>query len=286
MPAASALPDLRVGVSGWRYASWRGDFYPRGLVQRRELEYLASRMNAVELNGSFYSLQRPSTYQRIVDHTPDDFVVAVKGSRYLTHMLRLRGVETPLANFLASGVLALGRRLGPMLWQLPPDLAYDEQRVAGFLDLLPRSTGRAAELARGHDDKLAPDRTLLEAPVDVPIRHVVEPRHPSWGSPEAVGLLRSYDVGLVVADSPGTWPRFEEHTSGLVYVRLHGHTELYASGYSPAELDAWAERVHDWRGAGCDVHVYFDNDARGFAPHDAVGLLDRLGWQSPNPFLP
>lgn len=270
------MAEVRVGVSGWRYPSWRGDFYPRGLVQRRELEYVASRMNSVELNGSFYSLQRPSTYQRIAEETPDDFLVAVKGGRYLTHLKRLAGVEAALANFLASGVLALGDKLGPVLWQLPPDLAFDEARMDAFLELLPRTTAAALEVARGHDDKLAADRTFLEAPVDRPVRHAVEVRHPSFEAPEAVACLARQDVALVVADSPRKWPFLEERTSDFVYVRLHGHTELYASGYSARSLDSWAAKVRRWAGDGLDVHVYFDNDARGRAPHDAVSLLERL----------
>jgi uncharacterized protein YecE (DUF72 family) len=270
------VSEVRVGVSGWRYASWRGDFYPKGLVQRRELEYVASRMSSVELNGSFYSLQRPSTYRGIVDATPDDFEVAVKGSRYITHMKQLAGVETPLANFLASGVLALGEQLGPMLWQLPARTAYDEQRLATFFELLPRSTGAAAELARQHDDKLAEDRVLTEAAVDRPIRHVLEARHRSFGDRAALDLLEKHEIALAVSDSPGTWPYLEERTAGLMYVRLHGHTELYASGYSSRSLDRWAEKVSAWRADGLDVYVYFDNDARGHAPHDAVALLDRL----------
>jgi uncharacterized protein YecE (DUF72 family) len=271
------MGDIRVGVSGWKYASWRGDFYPAGLVQRRELEYVASRMNAVELNGSFYSLLRPTTYQRIVDDTPEDFCVAVKGGRYLTHMKRLVGVETPLANFLASGVLLLGRRLGPLLWQLPRDLPFDHDKVRGFLELLPRTTREAAAIARGHDGKLAADRVVAETSVDLPVRHVLEPRHPSFGAREALDLLAAYDVGMVASDSPGAWPYFEERTTDLMYVRLHGHTELYASGYAPASLDRWAQKVRRWADEGCDVHVYFDNDARGRAPHDAVALLDRIG---------
>ena len=270
------MAEVRVGVSGWRYASWRGDFYPEGLVQRRELEYIASQMNSVELNGSFYSLQRPSTYQRIVDSTPDDFPVAVKGSRYITHMRQLAGVETALANFLASGVLALGGQLGPILWQLPARTAYDEQRLAAFFDLLPRTTGAAAELAERHDDKLADDRVLTECPVDRPVRHVLEARHRSFGDRTALELLEKHEIALAASDSPGTWPYLEERTADLMYVRLHGHTELYASGYSSRSLDRWAEKVRGWSAEGLDVYVYFDNDSRGHAPHNAVALFDRL----------
>lgn len=241
-----------MGVSGWRYASWRGDFYPPGLVQRRELEYIARQLTSVELNGSFYSLQRPTTYQRLVDETPDDFVVAVKGSRYLTHMKRLADAEPGLARFFDSGVFLLGPKLGPILWQLPKNFAFDPERVGTFLDLLPRT----------HDG--------------LRVRHALEPRHVSFGSAEALSLLREKDVALVASDSPRAWPCFEEVTSDHVYVRLHGHTELYASGYAAASLDRWADKCRGWVADGLDVLVYFDNDARGRAPHDAVALLQRL----------
>ena len=271
------MAEVRIGVSGWRYAGWRGDFYPPGLPQRRELEHIASRMTSVEMNGSFYSLQRPTTYQRMAEQTPDDFHFSLKGGRYLTHFKRLGDTDTALANFLASGVLALGPKLGPLLWQLPADLPYDEERVGRFLASLPRSTGAAQELAGRHTEKLGPERVHLEIDADRPLRHVLEPRHPSFGEPAALDLLRAHDVGLVVSDSPGTWPCFEVVTSDLVYVRLHGHTELYASGYSPGSLDRWAAKARGWLADGLDVLVYFDNDARGRAPHDAVGLLRRLG---------
>jgi uncharacterized protein YecE (DUF72 family) len=251
------MGEVRVGVSGWKYASWRGDFYPQGLVQRRELEYVGSRMNAVEVNGSFYSLLRPSTYRSLVEE-------------------RLVDVDTALANFLASGLLLLGRKLGPLLWQLPPGLSFDEKRVGDFLELLPRTTQEAARIARQHDDKLPENRAVTDSDVDLPIRHALEVRHPSFVTSDAVRFLARHDVALVVADSPGRWPYAEERTSDLMYVRLHGHTELYASGYSNASLDRWAEKVRRWANDGCDVHVYFDNDARGRAPHDAVSLLDRL----------
>jgi uncharacterized protein YecE (DUF72 family) len=269
------MAEVRVGTSGWRYRSWRGDFYPSGLAQRRELEYIASRMTSVEMNGSFYSLQRPTTYRRMAEQTPDGFVIAVKGGRFITHFTRLAGGEAPLANFWASGVLGLGDRLGPVLWQLPADLPFDAGRLVPFFELLPRSTEAAARLARRHDDKISGDRVLLTTDADRPVRHVLEPRHPSFGSPEAADLLRAHDIGMVLSDSP-TWPCFDAVTSDLVYVRLHGHTELYASGYASRSLDRWAARAREWVDAGLDVFVYFDNDARGRAPHDAVALLARL----------
>lgn len=245
-------------------------------MQRRELGYAAERLTSIEINGSFYSLQRPSSYAAWRDQTPEDFVFAVKGGRFITHMKKLSGVEAPLANFFASGMLALGPKLGPVLWQLPPTLGYDADRLASFFDLLPRTTAAAAELATAHDDKVPEDRALTVAEADRPIRHALEVRHPSFTAPEVVGLLRAHDVALVVADTAGRWPRLEEVTSDHVYVRLHGDTELYASGYTAAALDRWAGKVRAWADRGLDVHVYFDNDAKGFAPHDAMALIERV----------
>jgi uncharacterized protein YecE (DUF72 family) len=270
-----------VGVSGWRYPRWRGDFYPRGLPQRRELEYVAERMTSVELNGSFYSLQRPSSYRAWAEQTPDDFVIAVKGSRFITHLKRLVGVEQPLANFLASGVLALGHRLGPMLWQLPERLAYDPDVVEHFLTLLPRSTAEAAEVARRHDDRVKPDRAHTETDADRPLRHAVEFRSPSFDVARFYEQLHAHGVACVVADTAGTWPEVDRDTDGFRYVRLHGDTALYTSGYSDEALDRWAERMRGWLSAGEDVHCYFDNDAAGHAPHDAVRLLERVRGSQP-----
>lgn len=270
---------IRIGISGWRYAGWRGDFYPRGLRQRDELAYAAERMTAIEVNGSFYSLQRPTSYAAWHDAAPDDFEFAVKGGRFITHLKRLRDVETPLANFLASGVLALRDKLGPVLWQLPERVEFDADVVGDFLSLLPRTTGDAAALAAGHDAKVPEDRALTAVPdgvaPDRPLRHVLEFRHRSFCEPEALDLLREHDVGCVVADTAGRWPEADVVTSDVVYVRLHGDHELYASGYTDASLDRWAERCRAWAREG-DVYVFFDNDAKGYAPHDALALRSRL----------
>jgi uncharacterized protein YecE (DUF72 family) len=268
---------VRVGISGWRYPRWRGDFYPKGLRQRDELSYAAARLSTIEVNGSFYSLQRPSSYAAWREAVPDDVVLAVKGPRFITHMKKLRDVEAPLANFFGSGLLALGDQLGPVLWQLPERLHYDRERLSGFFSQLPRTVGEVAALAAGHDEKLREDRTLL-TPVsspDQPVQHVLEFRHRSYCEPEALDLLLRHDIGCVVADTAGRWPQAEAVTSGVVYVRLHGDQELYASGYSPAALDRWADRCRGWA-EGADVYVYFDNDARGHAPWDAMALQDRL----------
>jgi len=279
-PAVGSAPELRIGVSGWRYPSWRGDFYPKGLPQRLELTYAADRMTAVEVNGSFYSLQRPSSYAAWAAAVPEDFRFAVKGGRFITHMKKLAGVETALANFFASGVLALGDKLGPVLWQLPERLAFDEQRLESFFALLPRTTSEVAALARRRDDKLADDRVLTTPVSERPVRHALEPRHPSFETAQAREVLRRNDICMVIADSAGRWPQMPDATSAFRYVRLHGETELYASGYTDDSLDRWAHQCQAWLDEGHDVHVYFDNDARGHAPYDAVRLLDRLGWSS------
>ena len=271
------MDRFHVGVSGWRYPSWRGDFYPKGLPQRLELSYAAERMTSIVVNGSFYSLQRPSSYAAWRAAVPSTVDFAVKGGRFITHMKQLRDVETPLANFFASGVLALGDQLGPVLWQLPERLHYDPDRLAGFFELLPRSTRAAARLAERHDDKLDDDRALTTTEVDRPLRHALEPRHPSYDTDEARALLAEHDICMVVADSAGRWPQMHDATSDFRYVRLHGETELYASGYTDEALDRWAAQCRRWAEEGHDVHVYFDNDAKGHAPHDAVRLLERLG---------
>jgi uncharacterized protein YecE (DUF72 family) len=273
---AEVRADVRIGVSGWRYRDWRGRFYPSGLAQRRELEYVSGLLNTVELNGSFYSLQRPASYERWAATVPDDFVFAVKGSRYITHLKRLVDVDVALANFLASGLLALGPKLGPLLWQLPPGLRFDEDLIGGFLARLPRSTSAAAELARGHDARLE-GRALVTPDADRLIRHVLEIRDDSFRDPAFLRLLEDYGVGLVVADTAGRWPLLLDVTSDLVYVRLHGDAQLYHSDYGEAALDVWADRVRGWRDAGLDVCVYFDNDVNAHAPFNALGLARRLG---------
>lgn len=272
------MGEVRVGISGWTYAGWRGDFYPRGLAQREELRYAAERLGSIEVNGSFYSLQRPSSYAAWRDQTPEDFLFAVKGGRFITHMKALRDVETPLANFFASGVLALESRLGPLLWQVPERLHFDADRLASFFGLLPRTVGEAAALARRHDAKVPDDRALTTAPrgyADRRIRHALEFRHSSYCTDEAFALLRDHDIACVAADSAGRWPRAEVLTSDLAYVRLHGDQELYTSGYSDAALDHWAGKIRTWAETA-DVVVYFDNDAKGFAPHDALRLQSLL----------
>jgi uncharacterized protein YecE (DUF72 family) len=267
------MSQIRIGTSGWVYPPWRGTFYPEGLTHKRELAYLAERLDSVEINGSFYSLQRPSSYQRWAEQTPEDFVFAVKGSRFITHMKRLRDGDELLANFLASGPLALGPKLGPILWQLPPTFRFDADVLDAFLSRLPRSTEQAAEIARRHDHRVDPAYTSTDA--DRPMRHALEIRHDSFVTPAFTELLTRHGVALVVADAAGKYPLLEEVTADFVYIRLHGHDELYVSGYTDKGLDMWAEKIRSWAESG-DVYTYFDNDAKVMAPRDAIALRERL----------
>jgi uncharacterized protein YecE (DUF72 family) len=290
------LGTVRIGISGWTYAPWRGTFYPAKLPRDRELAYAANRLSSIEINGTFYSLQRPENYAKWTAETPDDFVFSVKGPRFITHIRRLKDSRLALANFAASGLLRLGRKLGPILWQLPPNFKFDSERIEAFLKILPRDTESAAALARRHDKRVN-GRAWMKTDAQRPLRHAMEIRHASFAVPEFVELLRAYDVALVCADTV-EWPRLMDVTSDFVYCRLHGSEELYASGYDEKSLDAWAARVAAWaRGgepvdaervikaagpkrASRDVFIYFDNDVKVRAPFDAQSLMARAQmWQ-------
>jgi uncharacterized protein YecE (DUF72 family) len=267
-----------IGTSGWNYPHWRGRYYPTGLRQKDELAYLASQLSSVEVNGTFYSLTRPDACIAWRQMVPPDFLFAIKGSRYITHMLKLNRFEKPLSNFFAQGILRLGAQLGPILWQLPPNLAFRADRVRPFLEALPRDVAGAERWARRHDQRTT-GRASLRAPDgrDRPLHHALEPRHASWLEPEALTLLQEMDVALVAADTAGRHPFSLARTAGFGYLRLHGSTVLYASRYTDAELAIWAERVRALRDDGCDVYAYFDNDAQAHAPHDALRLAAAVG---------
>ena len=273
-------------------------FYPAGLPQRRELEHASRKLSSIELNGSFYSLQRPESYARWYADTPPDFVFSVKGPRYVTHMLRLRDVATPLANFFASGVANLREKLGPFLWQLPPTLKYDRELLEAFLALLPRDTDRAAALARRHNAKVAGRAQIAYGP-NRALRHAIEVRHASFATPGFIQMLRKHDVAFVIADTGARWPEYDDVTADFVYIRLHGADELYVSGYSDRVLDRWSERIKLWsagreprdaariskrpakRASVRDVYCYFDNTAKEHAPRNACRLMMKLGVRAP-----
>lgn len=288
------MSDIRIGISGWRYAPWRNNFYPKGLRQKDELYFASRAVNTLEINGSFYGLQRPTSYARWYEETPEDFVFSVKASRYITHIKRLRDIEQPLANFFASGTFHLKEKLGPFLWQFPPSFKFDETLFEEFLAQLPMTSDAAKTHARRSDPGVQREG-YLEIPRGKHLRHAVEIRHDSFVDETFIDLLRRHRVALVVADTAGRWPYLEDLTSDFVYMRLHGDVELYNSGYGKKALERWQKRIRLWsqgrqpadanlvvkekdkaRGSR-DVYCYFDNTDKLFAPYDARQLLDSFG---------
>ena len=286
--------NIRIGISGWRYAPWRKVFYPEGLVQAKELHFASRALPSIEINGSFYGLQPPTSYQRWYEDTPEEFVFSVKAHRYITHIRKLRDVEKPIANLLASGLFHLKQKLGPMLWQFPPSFRFDAELFEDFLRLLPHDWEAALALAHKRESKMH-GREYLAIDKNRVFRHAVEIRNKSFIDPEFVKLLRKYHVALVVADTAGKWPYYEDVTSDFMYLRLHGEEELYASGYTDEALDRWAARISAWSTGtqpqdavlmsgqkprprkSRDIYCYFDNDIKVKAPFDARKLLRRLG---------
>ena len=281
------MSELRIGVSGWSYPEWRGNFYPKGLVQKRELEYASRQMNSIEINGSFYSLQTPDSYRKWAAAVPDDFLFALKGSKYITHTKKLKDVRVPLANFFASGVLLLGEKLGPIVWQFPPWFRFDEETVTGFLDLLPTTSTEAALLSRENTIKTK-EKRWVDVVAEVKLRYAFEPRHESFFTPEFIKLLRHRNAALAIADTGDKYPYAEDVTADLLYIRLHGEA-LYTSNYSDPALNTWARRIKSWKKGGeprdavkisktkpakrtRDIYVYFDNSIKGHAPLDAIQL--------------
>lgn len=281
--------QIRIGISGWRYKGWRGTFYPEKLTQKEELRFAAARFKTIELNGSFYSLQHPDSFRRWYAETPAEFVFAIKGSRYLTHMMKLKSIERGLANFFAQGLLALKEKLGPILWQFPPQWKFTPERLEDFFVSLPRTHREAAEMGRHHGPQLH-GPAFLHVERDRPLRHAIEVRHESFACEEYIALLRRHNIASVVADTV-EWPLLMDVTADFVYCRLHGDKQLYASGYRPKAIDKWAQRAVCWaqggevddgrkarakpapRRAARDVFVYFDNDAKVRAPVDAQSLV-------------
>jgi uncharacterized protein YecE (DUF72 family) len=285
---------IRIGISGWRYKPWRGTFYPKDLPQRLELEYASKILPIIELNGSFYSLQRPENYSAWYEQTPAKFVFSVKGPRYITHMRRLKEVEKPLANFFASGLFNLREKLGPLLWQFPPNFKYDRERMRSFFALLPKDTAAAAALARKRDAFMK-GRVRLAVDANRPLRYAVEIRNDSFLDESFVALAREYNVAVVIAETARLWPMIQDITADFIYMRLHGDKEIYRSGYSDKSLRQWAVRIAAWHRGGepadarkivpslkppkrrRDVYCFFDNtDVKLRAPFDAQTLATLL----------
>jgi uncharacterized protein YecE (DUF72 family) len=257
------------------------------------LEFASRQFNSIEINGSFYSLQRPSSYQRWYEETPPGFIFSVKGGRFITHMKRLRDIEIPLANFFASGVLRLREKLGPILWQFPPMFRWNKEKFENFFELLPRDSEAASSLAKKHNEKLK-GRASIATDKRRRIRYAIEIRHESFMVPEFFKLLRRHRMAFVFSDAAAKWPYAEDLTTDFVYCRLHGAEKLYASGYDDRAIEKWARRIEKWRDGkqprdakllmphaemprgSRDIYFYFDNDAKVHAPFDAKRLGKRI----------
>jgi uncharacterized protein YecE (DUF72 family) len=262
------MARIRVGIGGWVFPPWRGVFYPPGLAQARELEHASRRVTAIEINGTFYGAQKPESFRRWHDATPDDFVFSVKAPRFATHRRDLAGAGPSIDRFVGGGVLELCDKLGPILWQFPPSTRFDESDFAAFLALLPHEVdGRA-------------------------LRHVVEVRHDSFVDARFVALLRRHRVAAALVDSD-KHPLLADVTADFVYARLRRTVASEPTGYPPAALDAWAERFRQWsRGgepgdpprllsepagtAARDCFVYFISGAKEHNPAAAEALLQRV----------
>jgi len=240
---------VRIGCSGWVYDHWRDRVYPDGLTQRRWLEHYATLFDTVEVNATFYRLPRRDTVAAWVEGTPAGFVFAVKASRYLTHVKRLRDLGRGLERFYACIEPLVGSpKLGPVLWQLPENFHRDDERLAGALERLP------------------------------PGRHCFEFRHESWFRPDVYGLLREHGAALVVGDTPARPFQAHELTADWAFVRFHQGRRGRRGNYSDRELAGWAERLAAWR-TRADVYAYFNNDWEGFAVRNALSMRDLLGVQ-------
>lgn len=242
---------IRVGIGGWVFPPWRGTFYPKGLKQAGELGYASRHVTAIEINGTFYRLQTPASYRRWHDETPDDFIFSLKGPRFITHRRDLTDVGQYLDRFVSSGLVELGGKLGPVLWQFAATMPFDEANFAAFMAALPESVGNRR------------------------LRHVLEVRHPSFAAPEFAALLRRH--GMAVAQVDDAQPEYTDITTDFVYARLRRSLKDEATGYTPSELTAIAERHAAYAASGRDSFVYFINGAKVRAPHAAMALIERVG---------
>jgi uncharacterized protein YecE (DUF72 family) len=261
---------IYVGIGGWTYAPWRGAFYPAGLPHAKELDYASRHLTSIEINGTFYRSQSAATYRKWAKEVPDGFVFSLKGPRFVVQRRDLSGAGDSIERFFASGVLELGDRLGPVLWQFAPTKKFDEADFGRFLELLPRTRdGRR-------------------------IRHVVEVRHDSFRTPAFIALLRRFATPVVFAEHD-VYPAIADVTGDFLYARLQKGKDAIATGYPPAALDAWAGRLRAWAEGGVpadlprvepearpkaeprDVFAYFIHEGKVRAPAAAMALIERLG---------
>ena len=277
-----------VGTSGWKKPHWRGGFYPKGLVQRRELEFASRRFTSLEVNSTFHGLQRATSFTTWRDETPAGFVFAVKGLEAVTRVPGSPNARRNLSEFFASGVLQLGEKLGPMLWQLPSEPPFDAARTGRFLEQLPRTFGEARALAAEADPAFTKakasasqnDNASENAHDDRPLRHAIEARNASYLNTAFTDLLSAAGVAVVFTNAPDA-PGFRAVTADFVYVRLSSGDDHFADGYDDATLREWADRILAWTTGAPprDVFAYFKNPAGVLphTPHNAVRLLRMLG---------
>ncbi len=242
---------IRVGIGGWTYEPWRGSFYPKGLAHARELEFAASKLTMIEVNGTFYSTMAPATYARWHAETPDTFLFSLKGPRYAVNRRVLAEAGDSVARFVASGIDRLENKLGPLLWQLAATKKFDPDDIARFLDLLPARVG------------------------DRPLRHVLEPRHPSFADPKATDLARERNVAIAYADAE-QYPCFPAQTADFTYARLQNGVDDEPLGYPDAALDGWAEQAREWGTNGRDAFITFIHGGKVRAPAAAMALISRV----------
>jgi uncharacterized protein YecE (DUF72 family) len=283
---------IRLGTAGWVFEPWRDNFYPKGLKQKDELAYASARLGNIEINATFYSHQKASSFQNWAAATPEGFVFSVKGHQLITHIKRLKDVEIPLANFFASGVLALGSKLGPFCWQLPGNARYDPDRMETFLSLLPQTPGELVALASRNEG--LKNEPFLDASGVTTIRHAIEVRHESFAVPGFIEQLRARNVALVVSDT-ADWPYLDQ-TAGFTYARLQGAPG--AEAYTPDERATrgeWLKSLAEGTpltGAPTitapepsppprDVHAYFVSTDKEHAPLNARAVMEQLGLRGP-----
>jgi uncharacterized protein YecE (DUF72 family) len=286
------MSKVHIGISGWTFEGWQGDFYPKGLPKNKELQYASRQVSSIEVNGTFYSLQRPHTFQKWYDETPEDFCFSIKAPRYITHIRRLKEVDDAVANFFASGLFCLKEKLGPILWQFPPNVMLKDDRFEKFLELLPYDSKAASRLAKKHTSKMD-GRAFFKPAGDYAIRHAFEFRHPSFINPKFIDLLRKYGVAIVFAHSGMKSPYTEDLTADFIYARMHGQESPYEKGYPKSFLSHWAQRVSAWsqgkqpEDAQCvstkkpkstprDAYIYFDTEAKEYAPWDALNFSKQM----------
>ncbi|MBC8048545.1 MAG: DUF72 domain-containing protein [Chitinophagales bacterium] len=249
---------IRVGIGGWTYAPWRGVFFPPKLTHARELEFASRALTSIEVNGTYYRTQKPETFRKWADETPDDFVFAVKAPRYATAKRKLAEAGESIERFVDSGLAELGAKLGPINWQFPPTKKFDVEDVAAFLALLPPEVG------------------------GMRLRHALEVRHPSFRAPEFIAIAREAGAAIVFADSD-EYPRIDEATADFTYVRLMRSREEIETGYASDEIAAWAAQARAWEAMDIsgkatrrDVFVYFISGAKVRAPAAAQSFISAL----------